>query len=387
MKVLIIEILFVLIYSSLSPAKTSGTKIKDPQFDSLITTGIKQIYNIKFKDAERTFSIVMKKYPHHPAGRFFKAMIIWWKIMLDTENEEYDDLFVDKLDSVIAMCDSILEKDPDNVDALFFKGGSLGFRGRLYSLRKKWFDAALDGKEALPLVHKVYEIDPQNEEVKLGFGIYNYYAEAIPEKYPFIKPVMIFFPGGNKKLGIQQLKETAQKSKYASIEAKFFLLTLNYQFEENFKEAFKYAKELTKEFPDNPTFEKYLGRIYVKQGDYYKASNVFQDMLIKCNENLPGYNSRIKREASYYIGVKLEMEKKLDSALTMFNQCLKFSKIVDDDTPSGFWISAVWYLGKIYDEKKNIPKAIEYYKSLLDLPEYRDSHDKAEKYLEEHGDG
>ncbi len=369
-------VLVWLIFASINVAKTTG-----PEFDSLVTAGIHQIYNIKFQEAESTFRLLMQKYPHHPAGKFFDAMIVWWKIMLDTKNESYDDLFVEKLDDVIEMCDSILDNDPDNVDAMFFKGGSLGFRGRLYALRKEWFNAALDGKEALPLVYRVYEVDPTNEEVKLGFGIYNYYATAIPEKYPFIKPVMIFFPEGDKELGIRQLKEVAEKAKYAKIEARFFLLTLYYQFEENFDEALHYAKILVTDFPDNPTFQRYYGRIYVKKGDYKNASVVFGDILKKCRAGFKGYTEKVEREAVYYLGVKYDIDKKLDSALVMFRRCVELSKKIDGDEPSGFLVNATLYLGMVYDQLEERAKAIAQYNKVLDMDEYKNSHERAEKYL------
>ncbi len=376
-----IKLILVLILTVIPVTKKTYGETADPQFDSLVTAGIYQIYNIKFQQAENTFRLLMKKYPHHPAGKFFDAMIVWWKIMLNRENESYDDLFVEKLENVIEMCDSILDNDPENVDAMFFKGGSLGFRGRLYALRKEWFKAALDGKEALPLVYRVYEIDPNNEEVKLGFGIYNYYATAIPEKYPFIKPVMIFFPEGDKELGIKQLKEVALKAKYARIEARFFLLTLYYQFEEDFNKALHYAKILVSDFPDNPTFQRYYGRIFVKKGDYKNASAVFGDILKKCKTGLPGYNEKVEREAVYYLGVKYDIDKKLDSALVMFRRCVELSKKIDGDEPSGFWVNATLYLGMVYDQLDERAKAIAQYNKVLDMDEYKNSHERAEKYL------
>ncbi|MCA2005117.1 MAG: hypothetical protein LDL01_04905, partial [Ignavibacterium sp.] len=145
-------------------------------FDARIQQGIKQIYNIKFEDAEKTFRSLIADYPNHPAGRFFLAMIDWWKILLDVENESHDEIFFQKLEDVIFQCDQILKKDPGNVDALFFKGGSIGFRGRLRSLRESWLKAADDGREALPIVERAAKLDPNNLDVQLGFGIYNYYA-------------------------------------------------------------------------------------------------------------------------------------------------------------------------------------------------------------------
>ncbi len=353
------------------------------KFDSLVNSGINQIYNIKFNNAEKTFTKLEQDFPKHPAGKFFKAMIIWWKIMLDQNDEKFDELFEDKLEEVIDFCDDLLDENENNVDALFFKGGALGFRGRLYSIRKDWFDAALDGKEALPLVYEAYEIDPANEDVKLGFGIYNYYAAAIPEKYPFIKPAMIFFPSGDKEKGIEQLKSTAQNGKYAAIEAQFFLLNLYYQFEENHNEALIYAKPLHEQFPDNPTFQKYVGRIYVKKGDYATASNYFGDIKNKSYKKMPGYNEVLLREAEYYLGVNYMRKNKIDEAKKSFNNCYALSKEIDEerDEESGFQVNAIIYLARIADRTGDKNLAKKYFEEVLDLRDYSNSHKKAERYL------
>ncbi len=368
--------MFLVFFSESAFAQTA-------KFDSLVNSGINQIYNIKFTDAEKTFNKLEQDFPKHPAGKFFKAMIIWWKIMLDQTDEQFDEIFEDKLEEVIDFCDDLLDENENNVDALFFKGGALGFRGRLYSIRKDWFDAALDGKEALPLVYEAYEIDPTNEDVKLGFGIYNYYAAAIPEKYPFIKPAMIFFPSGDKEKGIEQLKSTAQNGKYAAVESQFFLLNLYYQFEEDHNEALIYAKPLHEKFPDNPTFQKYVGRIYVKKGDYATASNYFGDIKSKCDMDMPGYNNVLLREAEYYLGVNYMRKNKVDEAKKSFNNCYELSKKIDEDRDeeSGFQVNALIYLARIADRTDDKISAIKYYEEVLDLREYNNSHKKAKRYL------
>lgn len=355
---------------------------QDQKFDSLITAGIDQIYSIKFDQARTTFAVVKKNYPQHPAGNFFTAMITWWQILLDLENEEFDDLFEDQLEIVIDQCDDILDNDPKNIDAYFFKGGSLGFRGRLYSIRGNWLDAAADGKDALPLVFTAYELDSTNVDVKLGFGIYDYFAAVIPEKYPMVQPLMFFFPEGNKEKGIEELKTVAEKGKYAKYEAQYFLMTLNYSFERNDKECFKYAKMLSGKFPDNPRFQSFLGRINVRMNDLPNAVEIFRDVLNKADSNLTGYNDKVKREAHYYIGLNYMRFDSLDLALQHFKECEQISRKVDDDEESGFLINAVLYLGEIYDLKGERNRAIQNYEEVLDFREFGNSHDRAEEYLE-----
>ena len=355
---------------------------QDQKFDSLITAGVEQIYSIQFDEARSTFAIVKRDYPQHPAGNFFDAMITWWQILLNLDNEEYDDLFEDQLELVIDQCDDILDNNPKDIDAYFFKGGSLGFRGRLSAIRGDWFDAAADGKDALPLVFTAYELDSTNVDVKLGFGIYDYFADVIPEKFPMVKPLMLLFPEGDKKKGIKELQTVAQRGKYAKYEAQYFLMTLNYTFERNDKECLKYAKMLSNKFPDNPRFQSFLGRINVRMNNLPTAVEIFKDVLDKANKNLVGYNDKIKREALYYIGLNYMRSDSLDMATKYFKECENISRKVDDDEESGFLINTVLYLGEIHDLKGERDKAIKNYEEVLDFREFGNSHDRAEEYME-----
>ncbi len=351
------------------------------KFDSLLISGIDQIYNLKFSQAEETFSIVENEYPNHPAGKFFKAMITWWKILVDLDNESYDDKFFDQLDEVIKMCDRMIDKNPKNVDALFYKGGALGFRGRLRAIRESWFKAALDGKDALPLVFKAYELNPNNIDLQLGFGIYNYYAEVIPEKYPVVKPFMVFFPKGDKAKGLRQLENVAFNGRYAKIESRYFLMTIYFQYEEDMSSAKKYAELLVKQFPDNPVFEKYYGTIFVKNNNYTSAGKIFRDILNKCRKNYTGYNQRFEREALYYIGMYFKLSNRADSAAFYFQRCVDISKKIDKDEESGFQINATLYLAMAYDQLGMRDKAVKFYKDVLAMKERGDSHTQAETYL------
>lgn len=352
-------------------------------FDSRVNEGIKQIYNIKFTEAEKTFRSVMADYPEHPAGRFFLAMIDWWKILLDPDNESYDEIFYQKLEDVIYQCDQILDKHPKDVDALFFKGGSIGFRGRLRAFRESWLKAADDGREALPIVEEAAALDPNNMDVQLGFGIYNYYASVIPNENPIIKPLMIFFPDGDKEKGIQQLKNTAFNGKFAKYEARYFLMTLYYRYENNSVIADDYAKLLQVDFPDNPVFEKWRGRIAVRRGDYFLADSVFRNVLSKAEKKLFGYSTPATlREAFYYVGNNLKNNGQLDSAKIYFDKCILESKKIDEDgEESGFQVNAVLFLAQMAETLNKKDEAINLYEELLEMKEFGRSHTAAENSL------
>ncbi len=351
-------------------------------FEKRIKKGIDYIYNIQFDSAEATFKKIMLDYPESPAGRFFLAMIDWWKIAIDPDNESLDEIFFEKLEDVIYHCDQILKQDEKNIEAIFFKGGAIGFRGRLRALRDSWIKAADDGREALPLLQLAWSIDSTNYDILFGMGIYNYFAEVIPEQYPYIKPLMIFFPKGNKQLGIQQLKIASEKAKYAATESKYFLLTLYYQFEEDIYQARIYAQQLHQLYPMNPIFHRYLGRTYVRYGDYETASKIFSEIYERSKNNLPGYNKNAMREAAYYIGMNFRFKKMYDSSAYYFSKCLEISKEIDTKgNESGFQTSAALNLGIVYDLMDKREEAVKFYNYVLSIKDWGDSHSSAKKYL------
>jgi tetratricopeptide (TPR) repeat protein len=371
-------ILTVVIFVSIA----SFINAQDEKYDSLVNKGIRQIYDIKFTDAETTFRQLIADYPNRPAGRFFLAMIDWWRILLNPDDESHDEIFFDKLEDVIYQCDQILDENPDDVDALFFKGGSIGFRGRLRSLRESWLKAADDGREALPIVQRASSLDPSNVDVQLGFGIYDYYASVIPDEYPMLKPLMIFFPSADKNKGIKELMNTAEHGKYAKYEARYFLMTLYYDYENDIGKAAQYAQMLSDEFPDNPVFERWKGRIQARTGNYSGSAQIFADVLKKGDSGYTGYNTiPANREATYYVALQYKNTYDLDSSEYYFNKCIDYSKEIDKDGESGFWINSVLYLGMLNDQKGNRDEALEYYNQLLDMKEYGGSHSLAKRYI------
>lgn len=358
--------------------------ITTPDFDARTRSGIDHVYNLEFSQADSDFQYLTRKYPDHPAGYFFLAMVDWWKILLDLDNTSLDDDFVDKLDVVIDKCDNILDKKPDDITALFFKGGALGFRGRLRANRGNWLRAANDGRLALPIVQRAYKIAPDNYDILLGIGIYNYYAAVIPEEYPIVKPLMLVFPSGDKKKGIEELTEASLHAKYAAVEASYFLMQLYYTYEHQYDKALAIALRLFSRFSKNVLFERYVGRCYVSLNIADSVLVIFHDILSRCDAPHPptGYGSSARREALYYLGLYTMMKGNYNDALQYFYRCDKESRVLDTDGASGFMAMANLKIGMIYDLQKKRDYAVQQYRKVLSMKNYDTSHDQAEQYLE-----
>jgi tetratricopeptide (TPR) repeat protein len=345
-----------------------------------VRRGIDFVYNFDFDSARAHFKEVVRLQPKHPAGHFFLAMVEWWNILIDIDNESSDERFYRMLDKVISICDERLDENEDDVVALFFKGGSLGFQGRLRANREDWLKAANDGREALPIVQQAYKLEPYNYDVLLGIGIYNYYAAVIPEMYPVVKPLMIFFPSGDKEKGIAQLRQASMKAQYANIEAKYFLMNLLYNNEKLYAEALPLALELRNQYPNNTLFHRYAGRCYASLSMWQEMYDAWNDVLQSCQKGQRGYNSLAEREAQYFIGLYQMNQGSYSEALKHFYRCDELSRTLDRDRQSGFMVMANLKIGMIYDKQMKRQYALQQYDKVLRWKEYQDSHKQAEQY-------
>jgi len=370
-------IILIILFTSAA----SSQWITSPEFDAQAKRGIAAVYNLEFEKAQGEFSSLAKDYPSYPAGIFFLAMIDWWKILMTIDDESYDDAFIGKMDEVIDLCDSLLDVNENDVGALFFKGGALGFQGRLRANRSSWIKAANDGRLALPIVQKAYTLAPDNYDILLGIGIYNYYASTIPEKYPIVKPVMVFFPTGNKQKGIEQLTLASEHAKFAALESKYFLLQLNYNYERQYSKAYELSTSLFKQFPNNVVFHRYVGRSSFSLTKYGESQSAFQEILRRCESAQRGYSNIAKREALYYLGLIAMTMEQYEQALQYFYQCDELCRIVDKDDDSGFMVMTNLRIGMVFDVQKKRNYAILQYQKVQRLKKFENSHELASQYL------
>lgn len=368
-------LLFIVAASAFSQLKP------DAEFDARTKKGIDYVYNLEFENAEREFSVLVQEKPKHPAGHFFLAMVQWWRILIDPDNESQDDQFHDALDNVIDLSDEMLERNPNDVTALFFKGGAIGFHGRLNAHRSQWLAAANAGRKALPIVQDASSLDPNNYDILLGTGIYNYYAEIIPREYPFVKPLTLFVPKGDRQKGIEQLTAASEKGVYARVEATYFLMQLYYQFERNYPKALALASKLHERFPNNMLFHKYLGRCYVSLGNWEMVKSVFGEVSQRCRDKQRGYGSTTERESEYYLGLYDFTLRNYDSSLKHLYRVDELSRKIDVDEQSGFMVMTNLKVGNIYDLQARRDLAISQYRKVLDMKEYKDSYKQAEQFL------
>jgi hypothetical protein len=346
-----------------------------------ITETINSLYNFDFENAERGFKVFQYQYPNHPLPYFLMGLSTWWKIAVDVDNSKYDNIFIKQMDVVIDKAKKQLDLDEKNKEAAFFLAGAYGFQGRLYSERKSWTKATFAGKNALKYLNLSRGEEELSPELLLGDALFNYFSVWIPEHYPMLKPVLAFFPKGNKTLGLKQLEDVAQNAFYARVEAQYFLFRL-YASEENqpFK-AFQITEYLTEKYPNNPYFHRSHARSLYSMGRTYEAMEVSMDILKRIDDKWTGYEANSGRYAAFYIAQYYD--KGVDKVLAKKYYLKTLSYGEESETQeSGYYLYSLIALGKIANSEKNKPLAKKYFNEVKKFAKRKHpAHKEARDYI------
>lgn len=372
---------FILIFLASISFTYSQISILSEEADSLVIKGSDYIYNIQFDSAKVTFEKLIELYPDHPAGYFLDAMVDWWGITIHRNEAAFEDEFLKNIDKVLDKCNDLLEDNPKDITALFFKGGSLGYRGRYYAIKENWFSAASDGKEAYDIMKECYKAAPGNHDILLGTGIYNYFAAVIPEEYPMAKPLMTFLPPADKSLGLYQLKAAAYESRYSSVEAMVVLLQAYYSFEKDYKNAYFWIEKLYNKYPNNPYFHRYYARCLNKFGRWNELEVEWREIVKRSISRMPGYNNKTALEGLYYVGLALQRKGEHKDAIKYFKKSMEVADYIDEED-KGYYLSSQFKMGYSYEMLKDYKNAKLVYKKCLKDDNYDDTHERAQVRLD-----
>lgn len=379
-----------------APAAGSGDRAVGPPGASVLSDsfvrkqgrrGLNLLYDMKFAEAERIFERIDRRYPDHPVGPFLEALSTWWQILLDLTDTSHDDEFYRAMEEVIERSNEMLEENPDSRDASFFKGAALGFRGRLRSNRSQWLRSAYDAKRAMDHVLELAEENPRNADFAFGKGIYDYYAALLPEQYPVARPFMRLFPEGSKARGLQALRRTAEDGWFIQTEANYFLLQINYRYEEDFSASRRRIEWLREEHPNNPFFHNFEGRVYAKWGRWRKAQDIFDKVLTRHYAGRTGYNDHMAEVALYYMGRSHLVYDEYRDALNYFVDLERLTSGEEEGEESFYRTLGRLRQGMVYDALGEREAAKQRYRGVLDMEDYAGAHDRAEKFLEEPYEG
>jgi tetratricopeptide (TPR) repeat protein len=377
-------LLFFLVASS--PAWAQVAQKKDTTIILLANTAIQlectqalnDLYNFKFDAAEVEFKRLKKDYGWHPLPYFLMGLSEWWKIMPNTKDLSHDDAFLAYMDTTIAVAERLYDDYPANkIEASFFLAAAYGFKGRLYSdeERKAWRKAASAGKDALDYLEDSKGYHHLSPELLFGDALFNYFSVWVPENYPSLKPILWFFPKGDKALGLKQLKEVSYNAFYTRTEAMVWLMRILNSYENDQFQALQISKYLVENYPDNPFFHRYYARMLYSLGRFEEAEVVCKEILTRIDSGMLGYEATSGRYAAFFMGQIYDSKKNYVEAERYYLMCVKFADQIDAKD-SGYYLYSLIALGEICERQGRNSEAKKYFQL---VKKHADKKDEAYK--------
>jgi hypothetical protein len=361
---------------------------KDIQLE--LDGAVHNLYNFKFDKADKQFRSLRRRYPNHPMPYFLLGLSTWWKIMpSNTYNEQYDKLFFAYLDTAITKAQRLYDADNNNYEASFFLSAAYGFDARLHAERHDWRKATVSSKRSLTYLQKSREANGLSPEFAFGEGLFNYYAVWIAEEYPWLRPVLLFFPKGNRETGLAQLNDVAQHGFYTGIEARFFRMRiLGSARENNIAAALDAARSLAHDFPDNACFARTYASNSFAEGEFAECEKASRDILAKLNKGMTGYEGFSGRVASYYLGYMMQNRyRNLAAAQDYYKRCIVFSESVGQ-TKGGYYLFSLASLGRLAASSRDVNAARRYFQQVVTIAEHKsDLYKEARAYLKKNPAG
>lgn len=324
-----------------------------------ITDAVDDMYNFEFRKAEVEFNWLKYNYPEHPLPYFLFGISTWWQMIPNLEKESpLGEEFLAYMDSTVTKAEALFDADETNMEAAFFLAGAHGFIGRYHSERKSWMKAASAGKQAL----KYLEITQGNEsfspEILFGDALFNYYSIWIRETYPMLRPVLFFFPKGDKELGLKQLDEVSRNAFYTRIEAIYFLMRIKAYETKQTYDALRLAEMVYSRYPDNAFFHRFYARMLYTVGQYEAAGKESLEILERIEKGQTGYEEISGRYASFYLGHMSKTGGEDEEAEMYFRKVISFTEQLVDEEDSGYYLYAQYYLAEYETKDENFESAL-----------------------------
>ncbi len=353
------------------PIDSSYSLLNNPYIQLEATQAINDMYNFRFERSMSHFRYIRNQYGWHPLPYFLMGLNYWWRIMPNFNEEKYDEEFFAYMDTSLMLSERLYQ-DLNTVEGAFFLSVTYAFQGRLLSERHEWTKAALASKNALKYLEESRGNGDLSPELLIGDALFNFFAEWVPENYPFLKPVVALFPDGDKELGIQQLKVVARNAFYTRTEAQYYLMWISYYEEKDMATAMQVAEYLHQTFPRNAYFHRFYTRLLYQTGNYDLATKESRSILNRLDSAYEGYEYNSGRYAAFFLGHISEIKHQYEDAKKYFKLAMEFGEAIDA-TDKGYYIFSVLHLGRIAQKEGEVDIARTYFRDVKKLTKRKHS--------------
>jgi len=353
MKTIILTILLTMLFV---PTISANPK----NINELGIKGIDLVFDMQFEQANKIFDEMIRMDPENAIGCFLKSKSYLWMYIFSTNDKEHIERSLELFLKTIDIAKEMLDKNEDDIDALFYIGNAYGYIGRRYGETGSWIRAYWYGRKGTNYLKKVIKKDPDYYDAYLGLGMYRYYADVLP-KYIKVLSFLLGGLGGDSEKGIDEVILASSKGNLIRGEAKFLLASeIYFNYEKNYEEALPLLKELTTNYPHNLFFKYSLAGCYRNLYKYDLSVQTIEKALQ--SESLNEY-PYLRSQFYYILGGTYSEMNEFDQAILAYKNAYKISQS-ENGNKSWVYSWSLFFIGFDYEMMGSIDKAHEYYSQI-----------------------
>jgi hypothetical protein len=306
--------------------------------DPLVREAFEHYYNLDYPGAIERFERVHEAHPGdpQPTALLLDAVLfqeLYRQDLLDTtfyandgfltgrhatqEDPKTRERIMALGDESIHEADVRLQKNPNDVDALYARGWARALECTYLAMVQRGFGSGFRlAMKAKDDDMRVLELNPDYVDAKLVVGVYEYVVGALPWPFKFL----IGFAGitGSKSRGLEMLRDAGNRGVITSVEART-TIALFLRREAKYKEAIEVIRGLKSEYPHDFLFCLEEANLRKDDGEGMAAVDAYREILTA--NARPGYFYSARMELAYFgLGDALRGQRHFGEAAQAYEQ-------------------------------------------------------------------
>jgi tetratricopeptide (TPR) repeat protein len=363
--------------------------------DAATRKGFDYFYNLEYDKALREFEATQQIHPDDPfAVNHILSTVIFKELYrigaLDTEAYAADSFLTKKhpepldpkvhdrvkqlSEQSLVLSQGRLDKNPNDVDALYARGITRGLRATYLGMGEKaWFAALRSAVSARHDHERVLELDPKYADAKLLIGTDLYIIGSL--SWPAKVAASVVGISGNKQKGLDYLRQVVAGAHSEVASDGKIVLAMFLRREEKYDEALKVVSGMQSDFPRNFLVASEYAHLMNAAGHGPEAIAAYRKVLAGCRSN--AYSGCRIEVPAYGLGEALRGQRQYQEAAEAYD--LASSHGNDPELRQRATLAA----GEMYDVLQERDAALEKYRTVIAEDSSSGAADLARRYMKQ----
>ncbi len=238
------------------------------------------IGNVDFVAAEQIIAAYIQTHPRDPYGFLMRGICRDWQQMISGQYKALNNQILDDFDQARILAQVASDEDHNNLEKKITLGHALMYVSKKMIDQGQSFRAGGYLKRAKDIMTYVQLQEPNNKEVDLPLGVFNYFSANVPKNLKWAASLLGF--SGSAQEGLAAMQRASAYNNFSQLDAQYLYTYTLYKHENSFNQALAQNDILKKRYPGNPEFDFLNAEIVYRKKDYKTALVFFQKFDEMC---------------------------------------------------------------------------------------------------------